>query len=49
MNEQEVKKLIIAVLVTGSTATTMAGKVYDAFKYYEMIENKINEDKAKRS
>lgn len=45
MNEQEVKKLIISVLVTGSSAPTMVGKVHDAFKYYELIENRLNEDK----
>lgn len=41
MENQDIKKLAIAVLVTASTASTMVSKVNDAFKYYEMIEQRI--------
>lgn len=47
MENQDIKKLAVAVLVTASTASTMVGKVADAFKFYDMIEQRLNENKTK--
>lgn len=47
MKNQDIKKLAVAVLVTASMASTMAGKVADAFKFYDMIEQRLNENKTK--
>ena len=44
MKDEQMKKLAVAILATCSKASTMQGIVYDAFKFYELIEQRIDKD-----
>lgn len=44
MKDEQMKKLAVAILATCSKASTMQGIVNDAFKFYELIEQRIDKD-----
>lgn len=47
MENEQLKKLAVAILATCSKASSMQGVVYDAFKFYDLIEQRIDSDKTK--
>jgi len=47
MENEQLKKLAVAILATCSKACTMQGVIGDAFKFYELIEQRIDRDKNK--
>ena len=47
MKDEQMKKLAVAVLATCSKASTMQGVINDAFKFYELIEQRIDKQENK--